>query len=73
MNRRRLTLIEVLQPKSFQATPERARVTRTIVQPEIDMFELEEAGIGNGEKSASAVRRASNARIATATLELVGA
>lgn len=43
MNRRRLTLIEVLQPRRFQGTPERSRVTRTIVQPEIDAFEEAEA------------------------------
>ena len=43
MNRRRLTLIEVLQPRSFQITPERSRVTRTIVQPEVDAFEQQEA------------------------------
>ncbi|MDI6745792.1 MAG: hypothetical protein QMD17_01485 [Rhodocyclaceae bacterium] len=43
MNRRRLTLIEVLQPQSFNNTPERSRVTRTIVQPEIDTFEQMEA------------------------------
>ena len=36
MNRRRLTLIEVLEPQSFKATPERSRVTRTIVQPEVN-------------------------------------
>lgn len=43
MNRRQLTLIEILQPRCFQATPERSRVTRTIVQPEIDTFEQREA------------------------------
>lgn len=43
MNRRQLTLIEVLQPRSFQVTPERSRVTRTIVQPEVDAFEQQEA------------------------------
>lgn len=57
MHSRRLTLIEVLQPKSFQITPERARVTRTIVQPEIDAFEQMEAAAGGKEKSAPAVRR----------------
>ncbi len=43
MNRRQMTLIEVLQPRSFQITPERSRVTRTIVQPEVDAFEQQEA------------------------------
>jgi len=43
MNRRSISLIEVLQPRSFQLTPERARATRTIMQPEIDSFELMEA------------------------------
>lgn len=55
MNRRRLTLIEVLQPRRFQGTPERSRVTRTIVQPEIDAFEEQEARIA--EKSTLAGRR----------------
>jgi hypothetical protein len=43
MNRRPLSLIEVLQPQCYKATPERSRVTRTIVQPEIDAFEQQEA------------------------------
>ncbi len=51
MNRRPLSLIEVLQPQCFKATPERSRVTRTIVQPEIDTFEQQEA-----QKSALAAR-----------------
>lgn len=58
MNGRRLTLIEVLQPKRFQATPERSRVTRTIVQPEIDAFEQVELGAGGTEQSAATGRRA---------------
>lgn len=45
MYRRHLTLIEVLQPQSYRSTPERSRVTRTIVQPEIDAFEQREAEI----------------------------
>lgn len=44
MKIRPLSLIEVLQPQAFCNTPERARVTRTIVQPEIDAFEQMEAG-----------------------------
>jgi hypothetical protein len=43
MKHRPITLIEVLQPQAFQGTPERARVTRTITQPEIDAFEQMEA------------------------------
>lgn len=46
MNTRRLTLIEVLQPQCFKTTPERSRVTRTVVQPEIDSFEQMEAQAG---------------------------
>lgn len=57
MNGRRLTLIEVLQPQRFTATPERSRVTRTILQPEIDTFEQMEAKSGAAEKSAMAGRR----------------
>jgi hypothetical protein len=56
MNRRPLTLIEVLQPQCFKSTPERSRVTRTIVQPEIDAFEQQEAQGGSPEKSALAAR-----------------
>lgn len=57
MNRRRLTLIEVLEPQCFKTTPERSRVTRTIVQPEIDAFEQMEGQTGTAEKSALARRR----------------
>jgi hypothetical protein len=57
MKIRSLSLIEVLQPQAFRNTPERARVTRTIVQPEIDSFEQKEAADAQ-EKSALAGRRA---------------
>jgi hypothetical protein len=72
MNRRRLTLIEVLQPQSFKTTPERSRVTRTIVQPEIDTFEERESKTGGVEKSALAGRRISGNPQHTAS-QLVGA
>lgn len=49
MKIRPLSLIEILQPRAFCNTPERARVTRTIVQPEIDAFEQVEAGNGQGK------------------------
>lgn len=58
MNRRSISLIEVLQPRSFQATPERAQATRTIVQPEIDTFEQTEAQAAGKGKSALAGRQA---------------
>jgi len=57
MNRRSISLIEVLQPKYFQVTPERARATRTIVQPEIDSFEQMEAQAAGRGKSALAGRQ----------------
>jgi hypothetical protein len=57
MNRTRLTLIDVLQPRRFQGTPERSRVTRTIVQPEVDAFEEQEAR-SMAQKSALAGRHA---------------
>lgn len=60
MNRRRLTLIEVLQPRRFQGTPERSRVTRTIIQPEIDAFEEQEARL-SAQKSALAGRHGGEA------------
>lgn len=58
MNRRSISLIEVLQPRAFQATPERAQATRTIVQPEIDTFEQMEAQAAGKGKSALAGRQA---------------
>lgn len=57
MKHRPITLIEVLQPRAFQTTPERARVTRTITQPEIDAFEQMEASAAQA-KSALGGRRA---------------
>lgn len=54
---RKLTLIEVLQPRSFRDTPERLKATRTIMQPEVDAFEQREAEMLKGQKSASAGRR----------------
>jgi hypothetical protein len=57
MNRRSISLIEVLQPRSFQITPERAQVTRTIVQPEIDTFEQMEAQAAGKGKLALAGRQ----------------
>jgi hypothetical protein len=61
MNHRRLTLIDVLQPQAFGITPERARVTRTIVQPEVDAFEQMEAQTATQEKSSLAGRQAAPA------------
>lgn len=58
MNRKSISLIEVLQPRAFQITPERARVTRTIMQPEIDSFEQMEAQALAKGKSAPAGRQA---------------
>jgi len=72
MNRRRLTLIEVLQPQSFKTTPERSRVTRTIVQPEIDTFEEMEAKTGGVENSVMAGRR-TNANAQQMESQLVSA
>lgn len=57
MYRRPLSLIEVLQPRRFQGTPERSRVTRTIVQPEVDAFEQSEALAAAKKNSALARRR----------------
>lgn len=67
MSRRQLTLIEVLQPRRFQGTPERARVTRTIVQPEVDAFEQQEAQL-SAKNSALAERR-----VPKAAAQLAGA
>lgn len=69
MNRRRLTLIEVLQPQCFNNTPERSRVTRTIVQPEIDSFELMEAQ-ANADQKAAPVERQSDTLASLVTQQL---
>lgn len=58
MNRRSISLIEVLQPRAFQPTPERARATRTIMQPEIDSFEQMETQATTKGKSGLAGRQA---------------
>lgn len=60
MYRRHLTLIEVLQPQSYRSTPERSRVTRTIVQPEIDSFEQREAEMQKGLPAGRRVERANS-------------
>lgn len=43
MNHNRISLLDILQPRQFKITPERLKVTRTIIQPEIDAFEAQEA------------------------------
>jgi hypothetical protein len=73
MNSRRLTLIEVLQPQCFSATPERSRVTRTILQPEIDAFEQREAQAGAADKSVLATGRRGVAPSTRVASQRVGA
>jgi hypothetical protein len=69
MTRRHLTLIDVLQPQSFRSTPERSRVTRTIVQPEVDTFEQQEAEVQKRlKKSALTGRHAEVAQQFTAAV-----
>jgi hypothetical protein len=43
MNKHQPSMMDVLCPPNFQAHPLRQRVTRTILQPEIDKFEQMEA------------------------------
>jgi hypothetical protein len=57
MNRRPLSLMDILQPQCFKTTPERSRVTRTVVQPEVDAFEQMEAQGAMAGKSALAGRQ----------------
>ena len=64
MKRRPTTLIEVLQPQAFRNTPERSRVTRTILQPEIDAFEQMEASAGPAKPVLSARRTAPASQVA---------
>lgn len=61
MTVRQPTLIDILQPRRFAAHPARTKVTRTIVQPEIDEFERSLAKAGNGGKSPAAARSARRA------------
>lgn len=67
MNRSRLTLIDVLQPRSYATTPERSRVTRTIVQPEVDSFEQMENLAASEQKSAPAGRHTRSVEVQLAT------
>lgn len=67
MNRSRLTLIDVLQPRSYATTPERSRVTRTIVQPEVDSFEQMENLAAAAQKSAPAGRHTRSVEVQLAT------
>lgn len=63
MNRRGVSLIEILQPPRYQITPERARVTRTIIQPEIDSFEAEEARSRSQQATPPRARVVDSARL----------
>jgi hypothetical protein len=60
MNRHSISLLDILQPRQFKMTPERSKVTRTIIQPEIDVFEEQEARLA-AQKSALSTRQASSA------------
>jgi len=57
MNRNRISLLDILQPRQFKTTPERSKVTRTIIQPEIDTFEAQEALQAAAPKTALEKRR----------------
>jgi hypothetical protein len=39
MNARQPTLIEILRPQRFTPNPARTKVTRTVLQPDVDEFE----------------------------------
>jgi hypothetical protein len=64
MNTRQPTLIEVLFPRCFPTNPVRTKVTRTILQPEIDQFEKAEAAAmaGHGPETRSVRAGAAAAR-----------
>jgi hypothetical protein len=43
MNAQQPSLLDILHPRCFPQHPKRSQVTRTIQQPEIDLFEQVEA------------------------------
>jgi len=45
MNTRRVTLLEVLFPRCVKSNALRAKVTKTVIQPDIDAFEQAEEGL----------------------------
>ncbi len=63
MNTRLPTLIEVLYPPSFASHPLRARVTRTVVQPEFDAFEEAEVENARQEWTAHVTARTDAKRV----------
>lgn len=50
MTKKGPTLIDVLQPRHFETNPARAKVTRTIRQPETDELERLDALLGGSER-----------------------
>jgi hypothetical protein len=59
MNTRKPSLMEVLQPHRFPSNPKRTEATRTILQPELDRYEMAEAAAAaddHGEESCLAAR-----------------
>ena len=68
MNSRLPSLSEVLYPRCFPSNPKRAEATRTILQPEIDRFEQEEAAstLGYRLQTSLAQSRSSPAHVAAA-------
>lgn len=64
MTNRQPTLLEVLHPNCFKEHPLRARVTRTVRQPDIDKFEEMEAQ--NQTKRRAVPQRATQRDVALA-------
>ena len=64
MNARHPTLIDILRPRHFAGNAARAKVTRTILQPEVDEFEQKLAA---GDGTSAAKRSARPTRRTTTT------
>ena len=62
MNKHQPTMMDVLCPQYFQANALRERVTRTILQPEIDKFEQLEAELEQSSRQAPAIARGTRAK-----------
>lgn len=55
------SLLDILRPRCFPKNPKRSRVTRTIQQPEIDLFEQVEAAKAGSRADMSRPARSSRA------------
>lgn len=55
MNGRPLTLMEILKPSRIRPNAQRDRVTRTVIQPDIDRFEQSRPEHGDADAAPFAI------------------